>query len=484
VTLADVLTQAPAVRAAREALAERDDAWIVGGAIRDAVLGRDVVDVDVAVGSDERAAARAIADAAGGPAFELSAEFGTWRALARDRAWHVDVTRLRGPDLGADLALRDFTVNAIAVALADPGAEPTDPHGGLADLERRVLRAVSERSFTDDPLRILRAARLAAGLGLDLEGRTVELARAASSRAGESAGERQLGELRLLISGADPLRGLELLDELGATAGVLPELEALRGVEQNPNHHLDVHGHTLEVLRNVLEIEANLERYAGEAAPGVGELLAEPLADEFTRGGALRLGAVLHDAGKPATRQEHEGGFVSFVGHDREGAAIVREACARWKASRALSRHLEGLTLHHLHLGFMTTERPLPRRRLYEYLRLTEPVAVDVTLLTVADRLAARGTGPTASPEMIEAHLELAREVLPAAVDWHRSGPPRSPIPGDELAEAVGIEPGPELGRLLSEIEAAVFTGEVSSPDDAVAVARRAIAEGKGAELK
>ena len=140
---------------------------------------------------------------------------------------------------------------------------------------------------------------------------------------------------------------------------------------------------------------------------------------------------------------------------------IVREACARLKTSRALSRHLEALTLHHLHLGFMTHERPLSRRRLYDYLKLTEPVAADVTLLTVADRLSARGTGPTATPEMIEAHLELAREVLPEAIAWHRDGPPRAPIAGDELADALGIEPGPELGRLLDEIEAAVFTGEV-----------------------
>jgi poly(A) polymerase len=483
VTLSDALGSAPAVRAANEALGGRDDAWIVGGAVRDAVLGREVIDLDLAVGSDERGAARAIADAVGGVAFELSAEFGTWRALAADRAWHVDVTGLRGADLAADLALRDFTLNAVAVALADPaGSDPVDPHGGLADIERRLLRAVSERSFGDDPLRILRAARLAVDLGFELEAQTVELARGCSERAGEPAGERQLAELRLLISGPDPLRGLALLDELAATAAVLPELEALRGVEQGPNHHLDVHGHTLEVLGNLLEVERDLDRYAGEAGPEVRELLAEPLADDFGRGAALRLGAVLHDTGKPATRQEHEGGFVSFIGHDRTGAEIVRGTCARWKASRALSRHLEALTLHHLHLGFMAAERPLSRRRLYEYLRLTEPVSVDVTLLTVADRLAARGTGPTAAPEMIEAHLELAREVLPAALEWHRSGPPRSPVAGDELAAAVGIEPGPELGRLLGEIEAAAFAGEVESREDAIELARRVVAAGDAAE--
>ncbi len=472
---AEALADAAAVEAAAGAL-EPDApgaAWIVGGAVRDALSAREVVDLDLAVAGDPAEAARRVAKVAGGPAFELSAEFGTWRALARDRAWHIDVTRLRGDSIAADLGERDFTVNAIAVPLTDPGAEPIDPHGGVADLDARLLRAVSDRSFEADPLRILRAARLGAELGFELDRRTAELARASAGQAGRPAGERQFAELRLLVAGPEPLRGLRLLDQLSATAAVLPELERLRGVEQNPNHHLDVYGHTLEVLANLLEVERDLERFAGDAAADVRALLDEPLADELSRGEALRFGAILHDSGKPATRQEHESGFVSFVGHDREGALIVRAACARLKASRALSRYLEALTLHHLHLGFMSRERPLPRRRLYDYLRLTAPVAADVTLLTVADRLAARGSGPTASSEMIEAHLELVRTVLPEAVAWHRDGPPRAPIAGDELAAAVGIEPGPELGRLLEEIEAGVFVGDVLTADDAIAAARR-----------
>jgi putative nucleotidyltransferase with HDIG domain len=466
------LGAAPAVATAREALAGSADAWVVGGAVRDVLSGRRVVDLDLAVAGDPADAARRIASAARGPAFELSAEFGTWRALAADRSWHADVSALRGDTIEADLAKRDFTVNAIALPLGDLDAAAIDPFGGRAALDERMLSPVSDSTFTDDPLRILRAARLGADLRFGLDRDLVRLGREAAPRAAEPAGERQLAELRLLIAGPDPLRGLELLDGLHATAAVLPELDALRGVGQNPNHHLDVHGHTLEVLSNLLDVERNLVEYTGDAAPAVATLLAEPLADEFSRGEALRFGAILHDTGKPVTREEQPGGFVSFIGHDREGAGIVRGACARLKASRALSRHLEALTLHHLHLGFMTHERPLSKRRLYDYLKLTEPVAADVTLLTVADRLSARGTGPTATPEMIEAHLELAREVLPPAIHWHRNGSPKPPIPGDELAAAVGIEPGPELGRLLDEIEAAVFTGEVNTPDEAIEYAR------------
>ncbi|MGH2986291.1 MAG: CCA tRNA nucleotidyltransferase, partial [Solirubrobacterales bacterium] len=197
------LLAAPATGAAREALAAADDVWIVGGAVRDAIAGRDVTDLDLAVPNGEAGAARRIAAAAGGVAFELSAEFATWRALSPGRDWHVDVARMRGAGIEADLAVRDFTVNAIAVPLADPGAEPLDPHGGAADGAAGLLRAVSERSFADDPLRILRAARLAATLGFELEPGTVELARSEASRAGEPAGERQLAEMRELISGPD-----------------------------------------------------------------------------------------------------------------------------------------------------------------------------------------------------------------------------------------------------------------------------------------
>ena len=468
--LGDSLAAAPAVRAAAEALEDRTAAWIVGGAVRDAALGRQVVDADLAVAGDPAAAARAIGEAAGGPAFSLSEEFGTWRAVGPD--WHVDVTALRGGSIDADLTLRDFTINSVAVCLADPAAPPLDPTGGLPDLDAKLLQATSSRSFADDPLRVLRAARLASTLGLELEQGTVGLARAVADRAGEPAGERQLAELRLLITGANPIRGLGLLDALGATESVLPELAALHGVEQNPNHHLDVYSHTIEVLRQLLEVESDLDRYAGDRAREAADLLAEPLGDDMTRGGALRFGAVVHDMAKPATRGRH-GDYITFIGHDREGAVIVGEICKRLKTSRRLARHLQGLTLHHLRLGFMVRERPLPRRRVYEYLRATDPVCADVTLLTVADRLAARGEGPIAGPEMVQAHLDLAREMLAAALDWRREGPPKSLIPGDELAAELDIAPGPELGRIIGELEAAVYAGEVTDRDDAIAFARR-----------
>jgi putative nucleotidyltransferase with HDIG domain len=470
-SLAASLAAAPLAGLARRALAEGSvDVWIAGGAVRDAALGQPVTDLDLAVAGDPAAVAKTVAAEGDGHAFELSAEFATWRAVARDRSWQVDATALRGETIEADLAARDFTLGAVAVPLA--GGDPIDPFGGLGDLERRLLRVVAEESFRSDPLRLLRAVRLAADLGLTVDPGTVALARSEAALAAEAAGERQLAELRRTIGGPDPMRGLALLDELGLTPVVLPELEALRGVEQGPNHHLDVHGHTLAVLEQTLAVESDLERFAGARAAETRELLDEPLADEMSRGTALRFGALLHDIGKPATRGERDG-YVTFIGHDSVGAEIVAGICHRLRASGRLTRHLQGLTLHHLRLGFMVHEAPLPRRRVHEYLRATEPVAADVTLLTVADRLSARGSGPFATEEAIEAHLSLARQMLAAALDWHLEGPPEPLLRGDDLAAELGISPGPELGELLAEIEAAQYAGEVSTREQALDRARR-----------
>lgn len=467
------------LRVAREALAG-EDAWIVGGATRDALLGRGFRDLDLSVEPGrERDAARAIAAAAGGHAFVFSREWQTWRAAWPDGAVHVDVTPLHDGSIEDDLRGRDFTVNSMALALAGAGAgsspgDLVDPFGGVADAEARTLRATSPQSFSYDPLRVLRAARLAAELGFDVAEETAELARAEAARAGEPAGERRLAELAALLSAPDPLAGLEVLDRLGATPALLPELEALRGVVQSPYHHLDVHGHTIEVLSRLLEVERDLGRYAGEHAEGVEAVLEEPLADGLTRRGALRFGALVHDAGKPRTRTVNEEGRVLFLGHDRAGAIVVQGLCERLRCSRRLRSYLEGACVNHLRLGFLVHARPLSRRALYDYLVATDPDSVCVTLLTIADRLATQGV--KTRQEAIDAHLELAREVLGEALAWRASPRPRSPIPGDELAAELGIEPGPELGRLIGEIEAAVFAGELADSRQAVELARRILA--------
>ena len=147
------------------------------------------------------------------------------------------------------------------------------------------------------------------------------------------------------------------------------------------------------MLAETIELERDPERWLGEHADAVARLLAEPLANELTRGQALRFGALLHDVAKPQTRRVTPEGRVTFIGHDAAGAEMAAAVLTRLRASERLREHVAALTRHHLRLGFLVHEMPLGRRTIYRYLRACEPVQVDVTLLSVADRLATRGRG-------------------------------------------------------------------------------------------
>ncbi len=501
-------------------------AWLVGGAVRDRLLragGVDGIgsaggatpelasggaagagssgaaDLDVVLDGEPREAARALARAARAAAFALSEEYGGWRVVARDGAWQVDFERLRGASLEEDLALRDFTVNAIAQPLGEPGAAPgeaIDPLGGLEDLARRRLREAGPRAFAEDPLRVLRLVRLAVELDLRADSDTCAHARAHAPALREVAPERIFAELRRILDAPGAVAGLKLMGGVGATAVVLPELEALRGVTQSHYHHRDVYGHTVEVLEQVIALQEDPAAVLSQggpqdtvassrsgSSPGSDELgrtgsvegaealtalLAEPLADGLTRGGALRWGALLHDAAKPLTRDVRPAdGRVTFIGHDALGARLAGEVLGRLRASGRLQAHVAALVRNHLRLGFLVHEpQPLARRSVFAYLRGCQPVEVDVTLLSVADRLATRGER---AQQAIDAHLGLARAVLVDALGWHAEGPPQPLLRGDELARELGIPAGPRLGELLEELLRAQYAGEIATREEALA---------------
>jgi len=457
------------VRAVGGALGDADIAWVVGGTVRDALLERPLTDIDLAVAGDPEAAARRIANGIGGPVFRLSEEFGAWRALDARRGFACDVSPLQGGAIAADLARRDFTVNAMAVGLAD--GELLDLHGGATDAARGVLRVLGPDAYAADPLRALRLARLATELPLDPDPETERLTRAAAPEVKHASGERVFAELRRIVVAGEVMAGVELCDRLGLTAAVLPEVDALRGIEQSHFHHLDVHAHTTEVLRRYLELDQRLEDLFGDLARPLRSVLAEPLADEMTRGQALRFAALLHDIGKPPTRAVRSDGRVTFIGHDAVGEEMVSAVCRRLRASERLRAFLAAITRHHLVLGFLVHERPLSRRQVFRYLTATTPVEVEVTALSCADRLATRGRNAGAA---IDAHLDLARDLMRHGLAWRAEGPPRSPIRGDDLARELALEPGPEIGRLLAELAEARFAGEIETREEAVALARRA----------
>ena len=436
-----------------------DGAWLVGGSVRDLLVGRPVADIDVMVDGDPGAAARGLASQAGGSPFPLSERHGAWRVVQEGRT--VDVTRTRGT-VEQDLGLRDFTINAMALPLA--GGDLVDPHGGRADLDAGLVRAVSDRIYDDDPLRLLRVARIARQLGFVIEGGTEQLTRERAALATRPSGERVFAEMWRLLAVPDPADGIRMLERSGVLAAVLPEVAELRGVEQSGYHHLDVYEHTLQVLDAVADIGAHPAHYLPEHAALIDERLVRVVGDDLPSWLVLRLAALFHDVAKPQTRSVAADGRIGFMGHDAEGARVARSVVGgRWKASGAVVRCTALLVEQHLVLGFAVPDRPLDRRRAFRYLRATQPWTVESIVLSLADRMSTRG--PRTRHRHVRAHAEVASELLALTEAVAAGAPPL--LRGDEIAKASGCA-GSDIGTLVDALAEEQAAGTVTTRQEAM----------------
>ena len=299
-------------------------AWIVGGAVRER---RSAARSGPRPRGRRRpeAAAKAIAREGGGHSFELSAEFATWRAVAGDRRLAGRRCRAARRDDRGGLAERDFTIGAVAVPLA--GGEPVDPHGGLADLERRCCGSSASAASPTTPCACCgRRAWPRSWAGGRSRDRCARSRRSGACRRG--GGRAPAGRAAPADRRARSAARARAAGRAGLTPVVLPEMEALRGVEQGPNHHLDVHGHTMAVLGHTLEVEADLERFGGERAAEV-EGATRRAARQRDDGAARRCASAPCCTTSASRRPGSErDGYVTFIGHDSDGAEIVGELCA------------------------------------------------------------------------------------------------------------------------------------------------------------
>ncbi len=444
------------------------DGWIVGGGLRDALLGRPVADVDLVVRADAKELAHRLATAHRAARFPLSDTFGAWRVHGGRLPFTVDLTPLQGGSLEQDLARRDLTVNALALPLT--GGDLIDHHHGLDDLRARSLRIVSPTVLRDDPVRLVRLARLACQLGFDIEPDTRLRARMDAGELVRSAPERVAEELRRIARRPDAWRGVETLDDLGVLGVIVPELEEGRGLDQTPYHHKDVLGHTLEVVRYVCAIRADpTEIFRGSGARITADL-GEPLADELTRGDALMFAALFHDMAKPETYAVTPEGRATFFEHDRRGSELAEAWCRRYRTSTRLRDVVALCVRKHLALGFMVHRQPLSLRQIDRYLRATAPADVELMVLSVADRLATNG--PRTTPPQIQRHLAVARQIAEWYVTLAERGPMRTLVNGAELAELLQRQAGRWTGELLDALREEQVVGLVRTRAQAERFAR------------
>jgi len=484
--------------------------YLVGGFIRDLLLGRKTNDIDIAVSGADVSIAHEVAEELGGKFVLLDEVNDIARVVViedeqqsqefQGAEWHFDFSSFPG-DIEADLARRDFTINAMAIELSQFVTASTankdsqklanilaekqaqlkliDPFYGEEDLGNKMLRGVSEQIFEDDAARLLRAVRLAAELDFTIEPETESLIRHYSQAITEVSGERIREELLHLLTFPQAAFHLRYLDKLGLLLALIPELAESKGVEQPTVHFWDVFDHSLQTVATIefLVRESDWE-YGNEdmltTAPWsdmIDRHLSQEVSSGTNRKVLLKLAGLFHDIAKPMTKSIDDTGRARFLGHTTQGAAMTTNILERLRFSNREIRLVESLVYHHLRPAQMANDELPSQRAIYRYFRDTDDAGIDILLLALADYLASRG--PLASMEEWGRHCQVINYILAEHDKQQTKILPVKLIDGHDLMDIFGLTPGPLVGELLATVNEAHATGELSTREEALALVRR-----------
>jgi putative nucleotidyltransferase with HDIG domain len=464
-------------------------AYVVGGTVREVLLGRPTHDLDLAVERDATAWAGRLADALGGHFVVLDEEHAVARiALDRGAVRYVDVARLQG-SLEQDMRRRDLTIDALAVPLGETGV--LDFCGGLPDLDARIARMNSVQVLDEDPLRLLRAARIATELGFEIEGETAAAIRERAARVNDGAAERRRDEIARIFATERAFEGLRLLDSLGLLDALLPEMGAGRGVTQPEQFHAyDVFEHNVRAVEAMDVMLAQQPRSEaswmwqalwetfGWCEAELQSYLAEEMSEGRSRSALLKLAALLHDVAKPETRREDADGRVRFFGHADAGAETARRIMRRLRFSSREAAFVSLLIAEHLRPVQLAAVGDVPTRRaLYRFYSDLGDAAPGVLLLALADAAAARGTGMT--PDGWARQVAYMNSLLVRSREEDGIVNPPRILTGRDIMSELGLPEGPAIGQALEALREAQGAGEVRDREGALAFVRGLALEGK-----
>lgn len=441
------------------------DIFLIGGLVRDRLLEKDTQDVDITFSRESLKAAGIFADRTGGSFVLLRPEGELARVVLQGRTY--DFAKFRGPDLEADLRGRDFTVNAIALSLVQAFGPkewlPYDPLNGIPDLQNRVLRMAAEDCFEKDPLRMLRAFRFSAQLGLTIDSATGQVIEKSVSGLTRSAPERIHYEWQHLLSQPSSYFSLQAMEQSGLLKVLLPEMEGLKGVEQDRYHHLDVYQHSLLTFRCLEDLFQK-----GISLPEDLEKAMVSFMEEKNKAAWLKWAALLHDLGKAETAGQKQG-HKTFYGHAGFSQNLFAPIADRFRISNQEKNFIERMIGRHMRPLSLIQElikKTLTRRALIRFVREIGEELNGLFLLALADTLAGRGKE---KPRDLEDRLkELWRAAL---ITRDQIIGPWEIIPplvsGKDLVE-LGMTPGPVFKTVLSEIKEEQLEGKISDREQAL----------------
>ncbi len=456
--------------------------FLVGGLIRDRLLNRmpPYWDVDLAVERNAILLSRKLAESLQAAFVPLDEENGCARVVVSQNNTRIvlDLADFRASSLEGDLGKRDFTINAMAMPLSDwvngdfQSDRLIDPLRGRQALRQQQLSACFNETFKEDPIRILRAGRFAAQLDFVLdESLPALMAKEAAKLAGVSA-ERVRDELMIIFETNKAHDVIRLLDEIKALDAVFPELAAGRGLDQGDFHHLDVLSHQLEAVAQADRFLKDFAEFSKPLQPVLNDYCAESLVERRLRKSLIKLAALIHDVGKPSSRQVHPNGEIWFIGHEHTGLALAEQIVQRLRFSNRECDMVCKLVLHHLRPGFLSRETQLTRRAVYRFFKDLGDDGPACLLEWWADRLATRGA--KSRVDQIDEHRRFLEEMLGCYFFKAEEvvAPPRL-IDGNQLMAAFALKPGPRVGQLLDAIEEAQAEGRLKNAEEALALAGR-----------
>jgi poly(A) polymerase len=472
-------------------LGDSQSVYLVGGAVRDALLQKPGRDFDFVLTGEVKVKSKKIADLLGGDFYPLDENRKMMRVLWYPDAREVitlDFSELQGDSIEADLRARDFTINAMAVDMQHP-EKIIDPLGGALDLKDHRLRHCRKGNTLSDPVRALRAVRLAVQFQLTLEPETISEVRQASGEIGRISPERIRDELFRILNGHKVAVSIRIMQKFGLLQAILPEIIPLTGVRQSSPHEFDVYEHSLATLDR---LEALVEMLASkEVLKSISDLtmaeayvqlnkyrvqirdhLQERINGERTRAALLFFSALYHDAAKPNTATLGVDGKIHFYGHETLGAQIGERRMKSLACSNQEGQIVERIIRNHMRPNLLRKQvHPLSDRAIYRFYRSCGEDGIEICLLSMADMLAKKASPPDRSEwNML---CEINRKLLHAWFDEREQKitPPRL-IDGDDITRNLGIEPGPKVGEILVAVAEAQVSGEIQTHEEALQYAR------------